>query len=57
MVNGFSGWLFNVMLWGGVLATAVLLYETMAPGLLANPITSLAGAGAVAVLSLLWPKF
>ncbi len=58
MINSFSGWLFNLMLWGAIFALVALLYATFAaPAFLYNPINALIGLGVVAMLSLLWPKF
>ncbi len=60
MVNGVAGWLFNLMLWGAIVAFVVLLYETMNRGFLAdqvNAVNALIGFGVVAVVSLLWPKY
>jgi hypothetical protein len=58
MINNFSGWLFNLMLWGAVFALVGLLYATFAaPAFLHNPINALIALGVVAMLSLLWPKF
>ena len=60
MVNGVASWLFNLMLWGAIVAFVVLLYETMNRGFLAdqvNAVNALIGFGVVAVVSLLWPKY
>lgn len=58
MINNFSGWLFNLMLWGAVFSLVALLYTTFAaPDFIYNPINALIGLGVVAMLSLLWPKF
>ena len=60
MVNDVASWVFNLMLWGGIIAFAVLLYETLNPGFLVNQVDSmraLIGVGVIAVVSLLWPKY
>ncbi len=60
MVNSFSGWLFNVMLWGAIVTFALLLSETTSQGFLAgqlDQIRALIGVGVVAVLAALWPRF
>lgn len=60
MVNGVASWLFNLMLWGAIVAFVVLVYETMNRGFLAdqvNAVNALIGFGVVAVVSLLWPKY
>ena len=58
MINNFSGWLFNMMLWGAIVSLAALLYATFsAPEFIHSPVNGLIGLAVVAVLSLLWPKF
>jgi hypothetical protein len=60
MINGVASWLFNLMLWGAIVTFAVLLYETMNRGFLADQVNSmnaLIAFGAVAVVSLLWPRY
>jgi len=61
MLNTFSGWLFNLILWGSIISLALLLYETfVSRGFLANDINTInaaIGAAVIAVLSLFWPKF
>ena len=58
MINNFSGWLFNVMLWGAIFALAALLVTTyVTPDFIHNPLNALIGLGIVAMLSLIWPKF
>ena len=61
MVNTFSGWLFNVMLWGAIVALVVLMYETfLARGFLMSQVDLMKagiGLGVVALVSIFWPKF
>ena len=59
MVDSFSGWLFNVILWGAIVTFVLLLSETAWRGFLASEIDqmrALIGAGVIAVLAL-WPRF
>ena len=57
MVRTFSDWLFNVMLWGAIIATVVLTYEAFSgPFVLHNPIAGLISLGVIAVLSVIWPR-
>jgi hypothetical protein len=59
MVDSFSGWLFNVILWGAILSLVLLLSETAWHGFLASEVDrmrALIGAGVIAVLAL-WPRF
>lgn len=58
MINRFSGWVFNLMLWGALFTLVALLYATfVTPVFLYNPINALIALGVIAMLSLLWPKF
>ena len=57
MLNTFSGWLFNVMLWGAIVATCELIYHTFAAPILDNGMIPLVALGVIAVISLFWPKF
>ena len=61
MVRSFADWLCNVMIWGGTVLVAALLYDVfVAQGSLtgsAAPIGALVGVVVVAVLSALWPKY
>ena len=61
MLNSFSNWLCNLMVWGAIVTLVVLLYETFAArGFLANEanaITALTAVGLVAVASLVWPRY
>jgi hypothetical protein len=58
MVNTFSDWLCNLMLWAAVITLFALLYDTFAaPGSLASGFFALAGLGLAVVLALLWPKY
>jgi len=59
MVNTFSDWLFNVILWGSVAALVLLIIETVSRGFLdsqADPIRASIAVGAIAVLAL-WPRY
>jgi hypothetical protein len=59
MVDSFSGWLFNVLLWGSIVTLILLLAETAWRGVLGSELDSLRaliGAAVVAVLAL-WPRF
>ena len=59
MVDSFSSWLFNVILWGAIVSLILLLSETAWRGFLASEldgIRALIGAGVIAVLAL-WPRF
>jgi hypothetical protein len=57
MLNTFSGWLFNVLLLGAIVAVAGLCYHTFAAPILYNGMVSLVALGVVAVVALFWPKF
>ena len=61
MLNSFSDWLCNVMLWGGIVTLAVLLYETFAArGFLANDanvVTAVIAVALVGAASLFWPRY
>jgi hypothetical protein len=57
MLNTFSGWLFNVMLWGGIIAVAMLVYHTFVAPILHDGLVALVALAVIAVLSLFWPKF
>jgi len=57
MLNTFSGWLFNVLVWGAIVAVAALCYHTFAAPILDNGMMALVALGAVALISLFWPKF
>ena len=61
MVSSFADWLCNVLVWGGTVLVAALLYDTfIAPGSLTGSsaaIAALVGIAVVAVLSSLWPKY
>jgi hypothetical protein len=56
MLNPFSSWLFNLMLWGGIFALVGLTTHVhIAPVITGT--TTLLGFIAVVVLSLFWPKY
>jgi hypothetical protein len=60
MVNTFSGWLFNLIIWGAVVTFVLLLSEITSHGFLASQldqIRALIGLGVVALLAALWPRF
>lgn len=57
MLNSFSGWLFNVLLWGAIVAVAALCYHTFGAPILDNGMAALIALGVVAVVALFWPKF
>ena len=57
MLNTFSGWLFNILLWGAIVTFAILCYHTFAAPILDNSMNALIALGVVAVISLFWPKF
>ncbi len=57
MLNTFSGWLFNILLLGAVVAVAGLCYHTFAAPILYNGLVPLTALGVVAVIALFWPKF
>ncbi|MGE0852449.1 MAG: hypothetical protein AB7O44_22960 [Hyphomicrobiaceae bacterium] len=58
MVDSFSDWLCNVMLWGAIATVVLLLGETfVSPGILHNWLNSVIGLVAVAGLAALWPKY
>ena len=59
-MNTVSNWLFNLMLWGAIVTFAILIYEKMNPGFLANAATAmnaLIAVGVVVVISALWPRY
>jgi hypothetical protein len=56
MLNTFSDWLFNVMLWGAVLALIGLSFEVFVSPIV-NGWTALAALAVALVASLFWPKF
>jgi len=56
MLNSFSSWLFNVMLWGAVITLGALSYHVYVGPVLTG-LNALIGLGAVLVLSLVWPKY
>lgn len=56
MLNTFSSWLFNVMLWGAVFALVALSYQVFVGPILTG-LTALVGLAVILVLSLFWPKY
>ena len=57
MLNTFSGWLFNVLLLGAIIAVAGLCYHTFAAPILYDGLVPLVALGVVAVIAVFWPKF
>jgi hypothetical protein len=57
MLNTFSGWLFNLMLWGGIVAVVALCYHTFVEPILYNGPAALVALAVIAIVSLFWPKF
>jgi len=56
MLNSFSSWLFNVMLWGAVIALVALSYHAFVGPVLTG-LNALIGLGVILVISLIWPKY
>ena len=56
MLNTFSSWLFNVMLWGAILSLGALSYQVYV-GPIITGMNALIGLGAILVISLFWPKY
>jgi hypothetical protein len=56
MLNTFSDWLFNVLVWGAVLALALLSYEVFVSPVL-NGLTALVALVVALVAALFWPKY
>ena len=56
MLNTFSGWLFNVLLLGGIIGIAMLGYHTFVGPVLYDPIIPMVALGAGALVALFWPK-
>ena len=56
MLNTFSDWLFNVLLWGAVLTLVGLSIEVFVSPIL-NGMTALVALGVTVVLALFWPKY
>jgi hypothetical protein len=56
MLNPFSTWLFNTMVWGAIFALVALITHVYVTPIITG-VTALIGLGAVAVLSLFWPKY
>ena len=61
MVRSVADWLCNVLVWGAIVALAILLYEAFfVRGFLAGAATPMSAGIAiavVAVLSVLWPRY
>lgn len=56
-MNTFSGWLFNVLLLGAIVAVAGLCYHTFAAPILYDGLVAMVALGVVVVIALFWPKF
>jgi hypothetical protein len=56
MVNTFSDWLFNVMLWGAVVALVVLSFNAFVAPIL-GAVTAIVALVLVVVLSMFWPHY
>jgi hypothetical protein len=56
MLNTFSGWLFNLLLLGGIVAIALLGYHTFVGPVLYDPIIPVVALGLAALVGLFWPK-
>ena len=56
MLNPFSTWLFNVMLWGAIFTLIGLSYHVFVSEIVSGPLALIALA-VVVVLSLFWPKY
>jgi hypothetical protein len=59
MVDSFSDWLFNVLIWGAIVSLILLLAETTWRGMLANEVDAIRAAIGVVVVGVLalWPRF
>jgi hypothetical protein len=55
-MNAASDWLFNVMLWGAVVALLVLSFDVFVAPILGG-LTALAGLVFVLVVSAFWPRY
>jgi hypothetical protein len=55
-MNTTSDWLFNVMLWGAIVALLVLTFEVFV-GPILNGLTALVALVLVLVVSALWPQW
>jgi hypothetical protein len=56
MLNTFSGWLFNLLLLGGIVGVALLGYHTFVGPVLYDPIISVVVLGLAALVAVFWPK-
>ena len=59
MVNTFSDWLFNVILWGSIATLILLLVETGSRGFLESQVDQIKGLIGVVVIAVLalWPRY
>jgi hypothetical protein len=59
MVDSFSDWLFNVLIWGAIVSLILLLAETAWRGVLASELDAIRAAISVVVIAVLalWPKY
>jgi hypothetical protein len=53
---GFADWICNLLVWGSIIALAALSYNSFVAPILTG-LNALIGLGAVAVLSLFWPRY
>jgi hypothetical protein len=56
MLNTFSDWLFNVLVWGAVITLAGLTIEVFVSPII-NGVTALVALIVVLVAALFWPKY
>ena len=56
MLTTFSGWIFNILLWGAIVMLVALSYHTFVSPIL-TLMTAAIALGCIAVISLFWPKF
>ena len=55
-MNTASDWLFNVMLWGAIVALLVLTFNAFVAPILSG-LTALVGLALVLIVSALWPRW
>ena len=55
-MNTASDWIFNIMLWGAIVALVVLTFHVFIAPIL-GPAVALAGLIFVVVMSAYWPKW
>ena len=57
MLNTFSSWLFNLMLWGAIISLVALSFQVYTGNLILTGMNALIALGAIVVISLFWPKY